>query len=182
MQRGRFFFATRLVNSNRHWLRSALPLRTNGVLLFVEQKSKFFLLINHSKYSVEISKDTGFYRSDHFTNWESFLPVPISTTFFGRFDAVQSLHERKTGQHVSKFLFNSESLSLQVSISIPVRRIFRHTFMKLREIRIRSIASCSSRDEFTLRLRNEIMEKREKRAERGPEIKNPLLFFIFHAA
>lgn len=181
MQRGRFFFATRLVNSNRHWLRSALPLRINGVLLFVEQKSKFFLLINHSKYSVEISKDTGFYRSHHFANWESFLPVPFRR-HFSVDSTVQSLHERKTGQHVSKFLFNSESLSLQVSISIPVRRIFRHTFMKLREIRIRSIASCSSRDEFTLRLRNEIMEKREKRAEGGPEIKNPLLFFIFHAA
>lgn len=181
MQRERFFFATRLVNSNRHWLRSALPLRINGVLLFVEQKSKFFLLINHSKYSVEISKDTGFYRSHHFANWESFLPVPFRR-HFSVDSTVQSLHERKTGQHVSKFLFNSESLSLQVSISIPVRRIFRHTFMKLREIRIRSIASCSSRDEFTLRLRNEIMEKREKRAERGPEIKNPLLFFIFHAA
>lgn len=69
------------------------PLYLCGVLLFVEQKSKFFLLINHSKYSVEISKDTGFYRSHHFANWESFLPVPISTTFFGRFDAVQSLHE-----------------------------------------------------------------------------------------
>lgn len=26
--------------------------------VFVEQKSKFFLSINHSKYSVEISKDT----------------------------------------------------------------------------------------------------------------------------
>lgn len=90
LQRGRFFFATRLVNSNRHWLRSALPLQTNGVLLFVEQKSKFFLLINHSKYSVEISKDTGFYRFDHFANWESFLPVPISTTFFGRFDCAIS--------------------------------------------------------------------------------------------
>lgn len=34
------------------------PLYLCGVLLFVEQKSKFFLLINHSKYSVEISKDT----------------------------------------------------------------------------------------------------------------------------
>lgn len=90
LQRGRFFFATRLVNSNRHWLRSALPLRTNEVLLFVEQKSKFFLLINHSKYSVEISKDTEFYRSHHFANWESFLPVPISTTFFGRFDCAIS--------------------------------------------------------------------------------------------
>lgn len=66
------------------------PLYLCGVLLFVEQKSKFFLLINHSKYSVEISKDTGFYRSDHFANWESFLPVPISTTFFGRFDCAIS--------------------------------------------------------------------------------------------
>lgn len=160
------------------------PLYLCGVLLFVEQKSKFFLLINHSKYSVEISKDTGFYRSDHFANWETFVK-PFLSPFRRHFSVdstVQSLHERKTGQHVSKFLFNSELLSLQVSISIPVRRIFRHTFMKLREIRIRSIASCSSRDEFTLRLRNEIMEKREKRAERGPEIKNPLLFFIFHAA
>lgn len=81
LQRGRFFFATRLVNSNRHWLRSALPLRTNGVLLFVEQKSKFFLLINHSKYSVEISKDTGFYRSDHFANWESSSPSPFRRHF-----------------------------------------------------------------------------------------------------
>lgn len=155
------------------------PLYLCGVLLFVEQKSKFFLLINHSKYSVEISKDTGFYRFDHFANWESFLPVPISTTFFGRFDAVQSLHERKAGQHVSKFLFNSESLSLQVSISIPVRRIFRHTFMKLREIRIRSIASCSSRDEFTLRLRNEIMEEEGETGREGPGNKESFTFFHF---
>lgn len=57
------------------------PLYLCGVLLFVEQKSKFFLLINHSKYSVEISKDTGFYRFDHFANWESFLPVPFRRHF-----------------------------------------------------------------------------------------------------
>lgn len=155
------------------------PLYLCGVLLFVEQKSKFFLLINHSKYSVEISKDSIVSTTLRIGKVSS--PSPFRR-HFSVDSTVQSLHERKTGQHVSKFLFNSESLSLQVSISIPVRRIFRHTFMKLREIRIRSIASCSSRDEFTLRLRNEIMEKREKWAERGPEIKNPLLFFIFHAA
>lgn len=157
------------------------PLYLCGVLLFVEQKSKFFLLINHSKYSVEISKDTDSIVPTTLRIGKVSSPSPFRR-HFSVDSTVQSLHERKTGQHVSKFLFNSESLSLQVSISIPVRRIFRHTFMKLREIRIRSIASCSSRDEFTLRLRNEIMEKREKRAERGPEIKNPLLFFIFHAA
>lgn len=51
--------------------------------------------------------------------------------------------------------------------------------MKLREIRIRSIASCSSRDEFTLRLRNEIMEEEGETGREGPGNKESFTFFHF---
>lgn len=93
---------------------------------------------------MEISKDTVFYRSDHFANWESFDPrsnllLPVSTTFFARFDAVQSLHE--TGQQVS-FQEWIPCLSKFQFPSHTIRRIFRHRVAR------NSIASCSSRDEF----------------------------------
>lgn len=97
---------------------------------------------------MEISKDTVFYRSDHFANWESFNPpsnllLPVSTTFFARFDAVQSLHE--TGQQVS-FQEWIPCLSKFQFPSHTIRRIFRHTFIELHEIR--SITFYSRRDEF----------------------------------